>query len=315
MTRIAKISISPFGLAVEIDGVTGSEGMRGLSAEEKSELVQLYEWDGLLLIRGLSLSLEEQGEVCGIFGPISPPDHPFVSNVRADGILADYELMFHHDIPYVPLPYLGGALFALEVDEGVSPTRFASGYRAYERLPGKLRQKVEGLNSMHVRARAQGRRTRLTDLLPGDPGAVHSVVGHHPVTGRAYLFVDEHMTAGIIGLPEAESDELLEEVFSYLYGDDNVYEHSWRNGDMIVWDNRAVQHGRHALTTPGTRTLQRVNIAALSYFQQCPTDVGSREDLLTARGGDGWSPRSTDSILNAPASGPLTDGGRTAAFR
>jgi taurine dioxygenase len=289
---------------VEI-GFAAGEGtvcIARLTPDEKAELVHLYNGEGLLLIRGLSLSMDDQSALCSIFGPISPPDHPIISNVRPDGILGDYELLMHHDIPYVPVPYLGGALYALEVDEGVSATRFASGYGACERLPEQLRQRVEMLNAIHVRSRVEDRRTRLTDLLPGDPAAVQPVVGRHPVTGRAYLFVDEMMTAAIIGISEADSEQLLDELFSYLYADDNVYEHTWSDGDIVIWDNRAIQHGRRALAAPGNRTLQRVNIATLSYFEQCPSDFGARENLLNTRGGDGWSAQHSDNNLSAPKS-------------
>ena len=289
MTHMASTSIEPFGVEVQLDGVRSAESFLALGAEEKAELVRLYQRDGLLLLRGLELDLAEQNAVCSVFGPVSPPDHPFISNVREDGILGDFQLLFHHDIPYVPVPYLGGALYGLEVEAGTSPTRFASGYLAYERLAEPLRRRVEALNAIHVRSRLPDRRTRLADLHPGDPGAVHAVVGRHPVTGRAYLFVDEQMTGAVIGLPETEGDALLDELFSALYAEDAVYEHAWENGDLIVWDNRAVQHGRRALTTPGTRTLQRVNIATLSYFEQCPSDSVAREDLLNARGADAWS--------------------------
>jgi taurine dioxygenase len=302
MPGILSCSVQPFGVEVEFAAQEGTAWISDLAPGEKTELVDLYNRDGLLLVRGLSLSIEDQGTLCSVFGPVSPPDHPIISNVRPDGILGDYELRMHHDIPYVPVPYLGGALYALNVDEGVSATRFASGYLAYELLPAPLRQRVNTLNAIHVRARTQDRRTRLTDLLPGDPAAVQPVVGRHPITGRSYLFVDESMTAAIIGMSEGDSDRLLEELFSFLYADGNVYEHSWSHGDIVIWDNRAIQHGRRALTTPGTRTLQRVNIAALSYFEQCPSDFGSRDNLLNTRGGDGWSGETSDKGLGAPIS-------------
>lgn len=300
MSRIQHHSIEPFGVEVELAGLDGAGWITRLTADEKGELVDLYVRDGLLLIRDLSLSMDDQRALCSVFGPVSEPDHPIVSNVRPDGILGDFELRMHHDIPYVPLPYLGGALYALDVDDGVSATRFANGYRAYERLPESLRRRVESMNAIHVRGRTQDRRTRLTDLLPGDPAAVQPVVGYHSATGRAYLFVDESMTAAIIGIPEADSDELLEELFSYLYADDNVYEHDWRTGDIVIWDNRAVQHGRRALSATGNRTLQRLNIATLSYFEQCPSDTGARDDLLNSRGSDGWSAKASDDTIKVP---------------
>jgi taurine dioxygenase len=86
------------------------------------------------------------------------------------------------------------------------------------------------------------------------------------------------MTACLIGVPDAESDALIEEVLTYTYADDNVYEHKWQNGDIVIWDNLALQHAR-APVTGGVRTLQRVTIARLSYDAQYPADAAWFADL------------------------------------
>ena len=79
---------------------------------------------------------------------------------------------------------------------------------------------------------------------------------------------------------EEESDALLAELFSYLYADDAVYEHSWQADDLVVWDNLALQHARGAVGE-GARTLQRVTCTRLTYLEQYPADsVG--EDLNNA---------------------------------
>jgi taurine dioxygenase len=206
-----------------------------------------------------------------------------VSNVHKDGLLGNRELLFHNDIPYVPRPYLGGSLHALDVEPDASATRFASGLRAWERVPQALRDRIDRLNAIHVRERVEGRRNRMTDMHPGDLCTLHPVVGRRAGDGRPYLFVNEAMTACIVGIPEAESEALIEELLSYLYADGAVYEHGWRNGDIVIWDNLAVQHARKALPT-STRTLQRVTLAEISYSEQYPTDRQVFDDeLLTFR--------------------------------
>jgi taurine dioxygenase len=259
---------APFGLEANAD-LSASMGVA-----EKEALRRLYQYAGLLLIRDQKLSLTQQIDACGIFGPTlnDSRENYVVSNVREDGLLGDRELLFHNDVPYVPAPYLGGSLHALEVDRGVSATRFASGFDAYERLPADLRKRIGGLNALHVRARAFTRRTRLTDSLPSDNCAVHALVGHQKDTGRPYIFACLDMTACIIGMSEQASDALLEELFSYLYADEHVYEHVWRPGDIVIWDNLAVQHARKEVTG-GKRTLQRVTIAEYGYWEQYPVDL------------------------------------------
>lgn len=273
-SRISHKRIEPFGVEAQVDLA------QGLTEEDKDELRRLYALDGLLLIRGLALSMQDQLELCSIFGPVLRGEHDryLVSNVAKDGLLGDLELLFHHDIPYVPAPFLAGSLHALDVSEGVSPTKYASGFQAYERIPQKLRERIEGMNAVFVRPRDETRRNKLTDSLPGDNCAVHAVVQRQKGTGRPYLFVNEQMTACLIGVPEAESDALIEEILAHTYADDNVYEHKWKNGDTVIWDNLALQHAR-APVTGGVRTLQRVTIARLSYDAQYPADAAWFADL------------------------------------
>jgi taurine dioxygenase len=101
---------------------------------------------------------------------------------------------------------------------------------------------------------------------------VHAVVGHQQGTGRRYVFVNPVATDSIIGLAEAESETLLAELFDHLYADEDVYRHDWRLGDIVVWDNLAVQHARDDASR-ARRTLQRVTIAELGYADQYPLDV------------------------------------------
>ena len=67
-------------------------------------------------------------------------------------------------------------------------------------------------------------------------------------------------TDSIVGLPEAESEALLADLFAVLYHDSNIHVHEWTVGDLVVWDNVALHHARGDLATDEPRTLQRVTI-------------------------------------------------------
>jgi alpha-ketoglutarate-dependent taurine dioxygenase len=296
-SRITQRSLTPFGVDIIVDAEVPGD----LHEADHAELRGLYERHGLVVLRNLRLTMDAQIDLCSIFGPALPLGHPenyIVSNVHPDGFLGAQELLFHNDVPFVRMPYLGGSLHALEVDAGVSPTRFASGYLAYEHLPEELRQRIDALNAIHVRKRKDDRRTRLTDVEPGDPIAVHPVVRRHPRTGRTYLFVSQDMTGTIIGLDESESDALLEELFSHLYAPATIYDHAWQQGDIVIWDNLAVQHARYA-TSSGTRTLQRVTIAEMGRYDQCPGDLPSFEQLKTANRGAAFEKSGSASPVGA----------------
>jgi taurine dioxygenase len=67
------------------------------------------------------------------------------------------------------------------------------------------------------------------------------------------------MTARIEGLSDDESEALLEELFAHLYRPEAVFEHDWRQGDLVVWDNLAAQHARGNVKLQGPeRTLRKV---------------------------------------------------------
>jgi taurine dioxygenase len=226
----AHIAEAPFGIEVKIDPAAN------LGDNQRAALRELYALDGLLRFRSPEvLTIDAQADFCRIFGPVPRDLHDtyFVSNKARDGILADLELLFHHDITYVPAPFLAGCLQAVDVTPGVSATRYASGFLAYERLPQKLRDRIDGLKAVFVRPRVEDRRCRLVDAWSGDNCAVHDLVQHQKGTGRPYVFANAHHTALVCGLSEGDSDELLEELFAYLYAQDAVYEHAWTNGDMI----------------------------------------------------------------------------------
>lgn len=269
---------APFGLELQLDP------RRKLDAAERESLRDLYRRHSLLVIRGHELSTEEQIGFCRNFGPVPLDQHDvyYISNTREDGIFKDLELLFHHDIPYVPAPFLAGCLHVIEVTLGVSPTRFANGFAAYERLPQRLRERIEGLKAVFVRPRVEERRCRLSDSWSGDNCAVHAIVQRQEVTGRRYLFANAHSTALICGLSEEASSELLEELFAYLYTPDNIYEHAWTSGDLVLWNNLALQHAR-AKVAGGVRTLRRVSVAVLAYDQQYPADAAWFDDLQEGR--------------------------------
>lgn len=265
--RLEFEALEPFGFAVELASADLSDGAAG-------ELREHFRQDGLLVVRGLELSHEEQIAFCRNFGPVheSPSENFIVSNVEANGLLGTRELLWHNDVPYLPEPYLGASLHALSVDPDAVGTRFASGYLAYENLPAELRHRLDGMKALHVRERVFDRPNRLTDMLEGDMCTVHDIVRANPETGRKYLFVNQAWTALIIGLDEAGSDALLDEINRHFYAVGAIHEHRWAKGDLVLWDNLAVQHARGAAGN-GVRTLQRVTIAELGYEKQYPSDM------------------------------------------
>jgi taurine dioxygenase len=275
MTAAAPIRmLTPFGVEADPDLI-----LRPTEAGN-AELRRQFNEQGLVVFKRLEpMSMERQMEVCRIFGPVldNPWENMLVSNTRPDGFLGAQQLLWHHDLPYLPRPYIGGSLHALEAEPGTTSTHFASGLRGWDRLSQELRAWIEGRNALHVKQKVFDQRNRLADLEPGDVCAVHAVVRRQRATGEPYVFVSEDLTDCIIGLSPEDSDALLEALFAVLYAPGETYEHHWDVGDLVVWDNETVQHARGDVGS-AARTLQRVSIAEIGYNDMYPTDGGVHSD-------------------------------------
>ncbi|MFD0234907.1 TauD/TfdA dioxygenase family protein [Streptomyces decoyicus] len=245
-----------------------------LGAECAAALVELFRARHLLVFSGQDFSLEEQIRFMGYLGPVLHEEGSgigFVSNVKEGAALGVSELSFHSDTGHCAVPLEAVSLFAEDVEGCVTSTRFANVAAAYGRLPVGLRSRVASLvceNAMPVSL--DGRNVGVS-VAEGMPRAEHPVVWRHPVSGEPGLMVNANQTTRIVGLEDAESRELLEELFSVMYAEDAVYEHSWRQGDVVVWHNLAVQHARGGLEGNGRRTLRRVALGEKGFWEQCPT--------------------------------------------
>jgi taurine dioxygenase len=187
------------------------------------------------------------------------PDHPEilrVSNEREDGKpvgLADAGRYWHSDLSYIAQPSLGSALLARQLPSSGGDTLFASQHAAYEALPEITKRRIAGLRAEHsypyrmeIQARLTGRPALSEAQRAAVPPVVHPVVRRHDATGRPALFVNEGFTTRILDVAETESRALLDQLFAAATAPEVIYRHNWRPGDMVLWDNRAVQH----LATP-----------------------------------------------------------------
>jgi taurine dioxygenase len=140
-------------------------------------------------------------------------------------------------------------------------TFFASGVRAAATLPGELRAQVETRTATHALAYFvtgdEGARSRHHALDENVPRHEHPILRRHPRTGEMVLFVTDLHVERINDLGDPESRELIDAILAHLYSPANVYEHRWVLGDLIVWDNEALQHSRPDVTLAKPRTFRR----------------------------------------------------------
>jgi taurine dioxygenase len=239
----------------------------GFDVEDEARLRQLFDERGLLLLRDVDVTVEDQDRFCrmliGDEGPGMADDRApmLVSNTEPGGYAPHGRLLFHADMMWAPEPFQVLSLYGLRAEPGAATTSFASGTYAWDVLPPGLRRRVAGLHARHVTGQvySRGGDDLLVPERATEQSTVTPIVRHHPRTGRPILYVSQQMTKEIVELPPDQSEELLQELFSHLYDLTAVYEHVWQEGDLAVFDNLSMQHARGNVLVDGPeRTLRKV---------------------------------------------------------
>lgn len=200
---------------------------------------------------------ERFGEIeVNAFNKFALPDNPkvlIVSNIKEDGKdigYADAGSHWHTDMSYTATPPRMTMLYAIEVPvENGTPlgdTVFASATAAYDSLPDETKAKIEGLKATHrfaAKERGVKKPVALTpEQIAKNPDVDHPVARTHPITGRKALYVRTGECIGIPGMPDDEALPLIDELSERTIRPEFLYRHQWQIGDVLMWDNAAVQH-------------------------------------------------------------------------
>lgn len=198
-----------------------------------------------------------------------------ISNRRADGSLRaqDDPVMqilrgnegWHTDSSYMPVSARASILSAEIVTKAGGETEWADMRAAWDALDPSLRERIAGLAAYHSLRYSQAR------IGHSDPGEfrygfegfdppLRPLLKEHPVTGRRSLFIGRH-AYGIPGLPERESQELLDGLLAGACRPPRVLCHAWQPGDTAVWDNRCVLHRARPYDPREARVLHHTRIA------------------------------------------------------
>ncbi len=176
------------------------------------------------------------------------PEIVYMTNVKADG---SYDRAgaergaqdWHSDLSYDAVPAKCTLLHALALPDRGGNTKFANMYAAFEAMPAALRERITGLSAEFRYGGRHGYSTEvLSDADRSVPNVVHPVVRVHPETGRRAVYANPYHTVCIQGMARSESDALLDEVFEWCGRSQFQWEHEWRLGDTVVWENRCAWH-------------------------------------------------------------------------
>ena len=242
----------------------------------------------ILRLRGQSLDDDALKDFSRRFGPLEYAPrglvseterarlpNPYVatiSNIVVDGVpiggLASAEAAWHTDMSYIERPPTASILYALETPQEGGDTHFCNMTAALRALPPGLAARVRRAQVKHDAAHDS-----IGKLRPGHrhaedpraaPGAVHPMVRRHPENGSEALFLGRRQDAYVVGLPLAESEALLDEIWRHVALPDAVWTQQWLPGDLIIWDNRSVMHRRAAFDPSSRRLMHRTQVRAVA---------------------------------------------------
>ena len=196
------------------------------------------------------------------------PEIAVISNIvvggKAVGSLGNSELVWHQDMSYNELPPKASLLYGIETPSAGGETFFYNLYDAYATLPQPLKLRIRGLSCKHDATRnssGQLRKGFAERYSNADrPGAVHPLVVRHPETGRSSLYLGRRPNAWIVGLADADSDALLDELWAHVQQGPHLWAQEWRQGDLVIWDNRCTLHRRNQLDPSLRRLMHRTQV-------------------------------------------------------
>ena len=205
------------------------------------------------------------------------PELYVLSNIVENGKpigIKDAGNYWHTDLSYTKSPSRGSIMYAIEVPhaaDGVplGDTQFASTAAAYDALPDAMKERLSKLKAVHrfwdryLRERkAAGSDVVVSDeRRAGTPDVIHPIVRPHPFTGRKCIYVNEGFTIGIVGMPDEEAQSLLKYLYAHCTQPQFTYRHSWKVGDLVMWDNCATLHRATVdFRLPQRRLMQRTTL-------------------------------------------------------
>lgn len=255
--------IRPLSGAVGAE-ITGLDLAKPVNAEDFLRIHRAHLDHHVLVFRDQRISPEQQISFSRRFGELQihvlkqfllagHPEILIVSNIIENGQnvgLGDAGKFWHSDLSYKPLPSLGSMLHAQELPSEGGDTLFADMHKAWDAVPDALRKVVEGRSAAHsytaryaeTKFEGSWRPTLTAEQLAQVQEVIHPVVRTHPENGRKALFVSEGFTTRIVGLPDDESRDVLQQLYALSVLDQNIYRHQWRPHDLVFWDNRSLIH-------------------------------------------------------------------------
>jgi taurine dioxygenase len=257
---VTQIKVTPQAGALGAT-VTGIDLAQPLGDATFAELEKAFLEYLVLAFRGQDISPDQHLAFAGRWGTVVP--HPYVPSIeRYPGIMRVYDptpltQLWHSDFSYARRPPKLSILVARTLPPVGGDTMFANQFAAYDSLSDGMKQLLSGLRAVN-----QGTALALeSGLSEEDVMWTHPVVRTHPDTRRKSLFVNADYTKRFENMTEAESAPLLQYLYQQGSRAEFTYRHRWQDGDVLMWDNRAVLHAVIGDVGGAERSLHRVAVA------------------------------------------------------
>lgn len=245
--------------------VSDFDRQAGRDPEDVARLQQAFIDRHLVVFRGEGqITPERQMEITGWFGPIivEGPGWTVLDNAEPTG---RFVLPFHSDITFLEHPLAGISLYPQELPGNDTSTTYISNAVAWDALPENLQVELRDRKGRH-----HFESDAYIDLGRTSFEFWHPICMRHAKSGRPLLFATEHHVDRIEGLSDERCAEVLPQLFAALYSPERRYEHVWQKGDLVIWDNLAIQHARTkvAEVADGRRVMRRVQLGTVGFTEQ-----------------------------------------------
>lgn len=266
-------------VGVEISGID----LKTVDEAQARDLEALFNTHSALLFRDQQLEPADLVRFSRMFGALDEapvmengktavdgfPEIYVISNIKgADGkdvgSLGSGEAVWHTDMSYLDNPPRASMLYSVEIPSAGGNTWLSGMYAALDAMPGELRDRIEGRRIKHDGTYNSGGFVRQGVVESDDPrtavGTFHPAICKHYGSGKEVLFLGRRRNAYVEGLSLEESEALLDELWSYAAKPEFTYSHTWRVGDLLMWDNRATLHRRDPFDASERRYMLRTQI-------------------------------------------------------
>ena len=243
-------------IGVEITGID----VKTMSEAEWGKIYQAWLGHNVMVVRDQDLTIPDFIRYSERFGPVTPhpskstrhPEHPKITMLGinkydAQGKIRDEIYRrgaegWHTDGAYNQAPFKATQLYALAVPSRGGNTLFCNGYAAYDALPQRLKDRLDGVVGAFAYGGTRGK-SRLLDAEDQDWTPVfHPIFRAHPETGRKSLYFDPGKICYLVGIDGQEGDDLIDELDTRMVTPEAEYHHVWKKGDIVIWDNSCSYH-------------------------------------------------------------------------